>query len=109
VARAPVIGLQEEVLAPEVEQAPATGRAEAEGIASEAGISRAAAAETGMLSGAVRGDTTDRVLAPAATVERPAWDLGAEASVGAEAAEVEAVDGAGKRPESWKGNHGAQI
>jgi hypothetical protein len=27
--------------------------------------------------------------------------------VGAEAAEVEAVDGAGKRPESWKGNHGS--
>jgi len=109
VARAPVIGLQEEVLAPEVEQAPATGRAEAEGIASEAGISRAAAAETGMLSGAVRGDTTDRVLAPAAIVERRAWDLGveAEASVGAEAAEVEAGDGAGKWPESWKGNHGS--
>ena len=25
--------------------------------------------------------------------------------MGAEAAEVAAVDGAGKRPESWKGNH----
>jgi len=109
VARASVIGLEEEVLATGAEQAPATGRAEAEGIASEAGISRAVAAETGMGSAAVPGDTTDRMLARAATAERPAWHLGAEAeaSVGAEAAEVEAVDGAGKRPESWKGNHGS--
>jgi hypothetical protein len=109
VARASITGLEEEALATGAEQAPATGRAEAEGIASETGISRAAAGETGMRSAAVPGDTTDRVLAPAATAERPAWDLGAEveASVGAEAAEVEAVDGAGKRLESWKGNHGS--
>lgn len=100
VARASVIGLEEEVLATGAEQAPATERAEAEGIASEAGISRAVAAETGMGSAAVPGDTTDRMLARAATAELPAWDLEAEASVGAEAAEVEAVDGAGKRPES---------
>jgi hypothetical protein len=69
------IGPEQEAVAigPE-EQVVATGQVEAEGIASEAGISPAAVAGTGMPSGAVPGDTTDRTLAPAAAVAPPAWD-----------------------------------
>jgi len=56
------------------ERVVATGPVEAEGIASEAGISPVAAVGTGMPSGAVPGDTTDRTLAPVAAVAPPAWD-----------------------------------
>ena len=68
----------------------ATGRAEAERIASEAGTSRAAVAETGMPSEEVPEveGTADRARAPAAAAAPPAWDL-AEAAV----VEVVAVGG----------------
>ena len=83
----------------EAEQALATGQAEAERIASVTGMSPAAAAETGMPSVVGPGDTTDRVLAPAATAAPLAWDLGeAAALVGVveEGAVAEEADGAGE-------------
>ena len=70
-------------------------------------MSRAAVAETGMLSEAVPGAprvTTDRAHAPAAAAVPPAWDL--EEAV---AVVVVAVGGAGKRPGSRKEIIGAQI
>ena len=70
----------------------ATGRVEAERIASEAVISRAAVAETGTPSEEVPGDTADRALAPAAAAAHPAWGLEAEA--GASVAAVVAAGGA---------------
>jgi len=73
----------------------ATGLAEAERIASEAGICRAAVVETGMPSEEVREDIADRTLVPAAAVARPAWGLVAEASAAAVAAAAVA-GGAGK-------------
>lgn len=79
----------------------ATGRAEGEVTASEIGISPAVVVETGMPSAAVPGDTTDPRLAPAAIAAPRAWDL--EAGVeGAEEAEVEGVEGAGKPRGSCK-------
>jgi hypothetical protein len=83
----------------------------------EAATSRGAAAGTEMPS---VGDhevlrvTTDRARAPAAAAAPRAWDLGAEedlvaAVVAVEAAAVEAVGGAGKRPKSRKGNYRTQI
>src|ERR1700704_1806513 len=64
-------------------------------IASEAGISREAVAGTEMPLEEVREDIAERMLAAAATVAPPAWDLevGAEASVGV--AVVAAAVGAG--------------
>jgi hypothetical protein len=59
----------------------ATDLAQGEGIESEAGTSRAVAAETGMLSEevpGVRGDTTDRAHGLAAAVAPRVWDLEAE-------------------------------
>ena len=82
----------------------ATTRAEAERIASEAGISRAAVVETGMPSEVAREDTADRTLVPAAAGAPPAWDLEAEASV----AVVVAVGGAGRNPDSGTKFLGAQ-
>ena len=61
-------------------EALATGQAE-ERIASEAGMSRAAAAETGMPSEVVPGATTDRALAAAVAAVPPAWDLEAAEAV----------------------------
>jgi len=61
----------------------ATGRAGAEQIAPEVGISRAVVAETGTPSEGVPGvpgDTTDRVRAPAAVAVPPVWDLEGAAS-----------------------------
>ena len=60
-------------------EALATGQAE-EPIASEAGMSRAAVAETGMPSEVVPGVTTDRALAAAVAAVPPAWDLEVEAA-----------------------------
>lgn len=90
----------------------ATGQAEADPIASETGMCRAAVAETGMpleeVPG-VPGDITDRALGPAAAAAPPAWDLeAAEGSVAAVAeVEVVAAGGAGRRAGVWKGNHGS--
>ena len=69
----------------------ATGRAEAEQIAPEVGISRAVVAETGMPSEGVPGDTTDQVRAPAAVAVPQVWDLEGAASA------VVAAGGAGRR------------
>lgn len=56
-------------------------------------------AETEMLSEGVPGDTTVRVLAPAAAAALPAWDLEAEASiVPAEALVAVAAGDAGRGP-----------
>jgi hypothetical protein len=82
----------------------ATGRAEAERIASEAGIFRVAVAETGMPSEVVPGDTTDRTLAAAVAEALPAWDLEAEVSVVVEVVAVEVVGAAGKRRRLRSGN-----
>ena len=57
----------------------------------EAGIFRAAVAETGTPLEEVPGDTTDRVPALAAVAALPAWDLAAEGSA------VVAAGGAGRR------------
>ncbi|MGA9308590.1 MAG: hypothetical protein WBW31_24560 [Candidatus Sulfotelmatobacter sp.] len=73
-----------------------TGRAAVERIVSEAGIFRAAAAETEMPSEEVPAGTTDRALAPAAVAVPPA--CGAEALVAAEVVSVvEAVVGGAGR------------
>ena len=74
------------------EAALAIGPAVAEPIESAAGISRAAAAETGMLSEAAPEDTADRARAAAAAAAPPAWDLEAVAE-----AVVEARGGGGRR------------
>ena len=67
----------------------AIGREQAEPIASAAGISRAAVAETATPSEEVPGDTTDRVRAAAAIAVPPACHLeAAEASVAAAVAEA---------------------
>ena len=99
------IGPAEAVWAIERGEVPATGpeggqvteQAEGEGIASEAGMCPAVRAGTEMPSEAVLEDTTDRVLAPAATAVPRAWDLEAEAEVEAAVeAEAEAEAGGGK-------------
>ena len=82
----------------------ATDQPAAERIASEAGMSRAAVAEAGMLSEAVPGATTDRAPAAAAAAAPPAWDLeaaGAEASVGVAAVAA----GAGRRRDIVERSH----
>jgi len=95
------------------EGALATGRVVADQIVLEAGISRAAVAETAMPSEEAPGDTTDRALDPAAAAVPPAWGPAAaaaeEASVAAvaEVVAVAAVGGAGKRPRSQKKIRGA--
>jgi hypothetical protein len=76
-----------------VAQAAETERAQEERIAQEAGISHAAAAETGMHSEEVPRDTTDRVPAPAAAVAHLAWVL--EEEVAAPVVAVVVVGGAG--------------
>ena len=79
-------------------QASATGRAEAERIGWEAGTSRAAAAETGMLSEAVLeapAVTADRAHAPVAAAVLRVWALEEEE----EEVVVVAGDGGGKRAE----------
>ena len=77
---------------PEAEEVLATGRAEP--IASEAGISRGAVVETGMLSEGVREDIADRMLAAAAAAAPPVWDP--EAAEEALAAAAVVVGGAGR-------------
>ena len=83
-------------------QAMATELAEAEEIVSEGGISRAAVAETGMLSEEAPKAIADQARAPTAVAVHPAWDLEAEAGAVAEAevVVVGAVGDAGRRPRS---------
>jgi hypothetical protein len=83
-------------------KAPATELAEAEEIASAAGICRAVGVETVMPSEAVPAATTDRALARTAVAERPAWDLEVEVEVGV--VEVEAVVGAGRQNQITSGH-----
>lgn len=82
----------------------ATGRGVVGRIASGAGISPAAAAETGMLSEEEPGDTTGLTLAPAAAAAPPACHLEAEAevSVAAEEASVAVVAGGAGERDSWR-------
>ena len=78
----------------------------ADRIALEAGISLAAAAETGTHSEGVPGvprDTTAQVLAPVAAAVAPVW---AALEVEAEASVVVVVDGAGKLHSLRNGDHG---
>jgi hypothetical protein len=90
------------------EGALATGRVVADQIVLEAGISRAAVAETAMPSEEAPGDTTDRALGPAAAAVPPAWGPAAAALVAAVAEVAAAVaGGAGKRPRSQKKIRGA--
>ena len=81
----------------------ATVRELAEQIASAAGISRVAVAETGMPSGEALGDSADRTRAAAAVVVLPASD-----PVAVEAAAGAAV-GAGKRLDCRKIITGARL
>ena len=90
-----------------VAQAAETEQAEAERIAQGAGISHAAAAETGMHSEGAPRDTTDRVPAPAAAVAHPAWVLEEEAAAPVVAAVV--VGGAGNWLDRGKEIRGAQT
>ena len=70
----------------------ATGPAEAEPIASEAAISRAAVAETATPSEEDREDTADRALAAAAAAVPQAWDLEGVEAAFAEAAVAGGAD-----------------
>jgi hypothetical protein len=70
----------------------ATGPVEAEPIASEAAISRAAVAETATPSEEDREDTADRALAAAAAAVPQAWDLEGVEAAFAEAAVAGGVD-----------------
>lgn len=70
------------VTGPQAEPELAIGPEEGERTALEAGMSRAAAVETGTPLGVapeVPRDTTDRVRAPAAAAVPPAWGLEVEA------------------------------
>jgi hypothetical protein len=81
----------------------AIGPVEGEQTGSEAGMSRAAAVETGTpLEAApeVPRDTTDQAHAPVAAAVLPAWDLAAEAG-----ALVVAVAGVAGRPDLRKSNY----
>lgn len=78
---------------------------EAEQTASEAGISRVAAAETGTPSEGAPGDTTVRAPGAAAAVGLPVSGPAAVAVVSV----VVAVGGAGKRPEWQRKIGGAQM
>jgi len=88
------IGPGEAVSETEAEPASAIGRAVGEQIASEAAISRAAAAETATPSEAVPEDTADPALAAAAAEAPPVLDLVAEAE--ASVAEAAGADDAGR-------------
>jgi hypothetical protein len=92
----------------EREQAAETERAQEERIAQEAGISHAAAAETGMHSEEAPRDTTDRVPAPAAAVAHLAWVLEEEEAVAPVVAAV-GVGGAGNWLDRGKEIRGAQT
>jgi len=70
----------------------ATGPVEAEPIASEAAISRAAVAETATPSEEDREDTADRALAAAAAAVPQAWDLEGVEAAFAEAAVAGGAD-----------------
>jgi hypothetical protein len=69
---------------------------EAEQIAPEAGIFRAAAAETGMPSEGAPEGTADRAHAPRAAEVPPAWDLEVAVGLAAAAVAAVAVDGGGR-------------
>ena len=90
------IGPGEAVSETEAAPASATGLAGVEQIASEAAISRAAAAETATLSEAVPEDTADPALAAAAAEAPPVLALVAEAE--ALVAEAVVADDAGRLP-----------
>jgi len=73
------------------DSARATGLADGDRTASEAGTSRAAGAETATRleeDPEVQGDTTDRVRDPAAVAEPPAWAPEALEAAGPDAAEA---------------------
>jgi hypothetical protein len=79
----------------------------AELIASAAGISRAAAAGTGMRSEEVPGDTTGQAHAAAAVVALPVWDLAVvedTVAVGEDSVAVVAAGGEGRPTALRQGN-----